>query len=133
MLTSLLLDGFGWLGVAAEPIGARPGPARVVAGAVLIVRAQGAATATGRGPWLAPWLLAGAALPLQGAINAQLRADLGATIAVGAISFLVATAGIALLLGASLALSRERGGRASRRCGGCRGGAGSAASPAPST
>ncbi len=99
MLASLALDGFGWLGVDREPIGVADllGCVAVLLGAGLIVRAQdGARTATPR--WIALGLLAGAALPLQGAINAQLRADLDAPVAVGALSFVVATAGMGLLL-----------------------------------
>ena len=99
MLASLLLDGFGWLGVAREPIGVAEiaGVVAVVAGAALIVRAQDGARRA-RPHWIAFGLLAGAALPVQGAINAQLRAELDAAVAVGALSFVVATAGMALLL-----------------------------------
>ena len=50
-------------------------------------------------------MLAGAALPIQGAINAQLRSELDATIAVGAVSFIVATAGMGLLLAVSLSVA----------------------------
>ena len=125
MGASLLLDGFGWLGVAREPVGAPAllGAAAVVAGAWLIVRAQtatsarvGAAPTSGRGvraarseqvapTWTALGLVAGAVLPVQGAINAQLRAELDAPITVGAFSFVVATAAMALVLGAALALA----------------------------
>jgi transporter family-2 protein len=41
--------------------------------------------------------VAGAILPIQGAVNALLRSDLGAPLAVGAVSFFVATAGMALV------------------------------------
>ena len=112
MLASLLLDGFGWLGVDAEPLGAREiaGGARGAVGAALIVRAQAGRGARPaglreRGGWLALAVLAGAALPVQGAINAELRSELDATIAVGAVSFVVATAGMALLLVASLSIA----------------------------
>ncbi len=57
-----------------------------------------------RARWLLLAVAAGAALPGQGAINAQLRADLHATVAAGALSFVVATVGMALLLAASLSL-----------------------------
>jgi transporter family-2 protein len=99
MAASLVLDGAGWLGVHAESLGAGAwlGAAAVVAGTVLIVRAQGAAGRAAPG-WLALGLLAGAVLPVQGAINAQLRADLDAPITTGAFSFLVAAAAMALLL-----------------------------------
>jgi transporter family-2 protein len=43
-------------------------------------------------------------LPVQGAVNAQLRADLDAPATVGALSFVVATGAMALLLAASLAI-----------------------------
>jgi bacterial/archaeal transporter family-2 protein len=85
----------------------------VVGAAVLIVEAHGAGRALGdalraRTGWLALALLAGAALPVQGAINAQLRADLDAPIAAASVSFLVATAGMAVLLAVSLALVDAR-------------------------
>ncbi len=112
MLASLVLDGFGWLGVEPEALGAPEavGGVAVLAGAALIVRSQGDAGALGRAlrdrsAWLALALLAGAALPVQGAINAQLRADLGAPLTAGALSFVVATAGMALLLAGSLAVA----------------------------
>jgi bacterial/archaeal transporter family-2 protein len=106
---SLLLDGTGWLGVDQQSLGpaAWTGAVAVIAGAWLIVRAQAdeaalAAAFRGRGTWVLLGLAAGAVLPVQGAINAQLRADLDAPMAVGAFSFLVATATMALLLGALL-------------------------------
>ena len=104
MLASLALDGFGWLGVEQQSLGAPEiaGGVAVLLGTALIVRAQGAVTV--RPVWFAFALLAGAVLPIQGAINAQLRADLDAPIAAGAVSFLVATAGIAALLMGQLAL-----------------------------
>jgi bacterial/archaeal transporter family-2 protein len=106
MLASLVLDGFGWLGVEPDPLGLPEvaGALAVLAGAALIVRAHGVQVGPrARGGWVALAVLAGAALPVQGAINAQLRADLDATIAVGALSFVVATAGMGLLLVASRA------------------------------
>ena len=112
MLTSLVLDGFGWLGVEAEAPGLPEiaGGIAVLIGAALIVRAQGERGApTGslrqRGGWLTLGVLAGAALPIQGAINAELRSELDATIAVGAVSFIVATAGMGLLLAISLSVA----------------------------
>jgi transporter family-2 protein len=98
MLGSLVLDGFGWLGVEREPIAVvdAVGALAVLAGAALIVKAQTAQT--GKLRWIALGLLAGAALPIQGAINAQLRGDLDAVVAVGALSFVVATAAMGLLL-----------------------------------
>ena len=112
MLASLLLDGFGWLGVEHEPLGAAAaaGAGAVVAGILLVVRAQAGDGALERAVrdrvgWIALALVAGAALPLQGAVNARLRADLDAPIAAGAFSFLVATAAMSLLLAASLAFA----------------------------
>jgi bacterial/archaeal transporter family-2 protein len=111
MLASFLLDGFGWLGVEREPLGlaALLGAAAVVAGAWLIVRAQAGAAALERvaPPWIALGLLAGAALPFQGAINARLRAELDAPIAAGALSFVVATGAMALVLAAALTLAGQ--------------------------
>jgi bacterial/archaeal transporter family-2 protein len=105
MLASLLLDGAGWLGVEQEPIGAVAiaGAAAVLAGVGAIVRGQGAAP-PGRARWAALALIAGAALPVQGAVNARLRADLDEPITVGAWSFVVA----ALAMVAVLALDRRR-------------------------
>jgi transporter family-2 protein len=110
MLASLLLDGFGWLGVQRDAPGATElaGALAMVAGAALIVRAQVGRKRLGRVGWLALAVAAGAVLPVQGAINAQLRAALDAPVAVGAISFLVATVAMAAALLASLALSARR-------------------------
>jgi bacterial/archaeal transporter family-2 protein len=109
-LASLVLDAFGWLGVARDAPGAAValGAVAVVVGAWLIVRAQGASGPTEmpareRIVWAGLGLAAGAVLPIQGAINAQLNADLDAATAVGAFSFLVATAAMAIALAAILA------------------------------
>jgi transporter family-2 protein len=129
MLASLALDSFGLLGLERiAPSAARlAGAVAVVAGIALVVRAQtrerapAAAgpgqAAAGRAGQVRPWrrgqtrwvllgLVAGAALPLQGAVNAQLRADLDAPVAVGAFSFAVATAAMALVLLGALAFHR---------------------------
>ncbi len=115
MLASVLLDGFGWLGVAADPPSSATfvGATAVVAGAALIVRAQAGAgaleeAARTRLGWIVLALVAGAVLPVQGAINAQLDAELDAAIAVGAVSFTVATAAMALALGGILATGAPR-------------------------
>ncbi len=104
MLASLLLDGFGWLGVEPEPLTvvAGLGGAAVVAGGWLIAGARTALPA--RGAWLSLGLLAGAVLPVQGAVNAQLRADVDEPVAAALVSFLVATAAMALVLGLALSL-----------------------------
>jgi bacterial/archaeal transporter family-2 protein len=107
MLASLALDGFGWLGVAREVPGVAQvaGAAAVILAAATIVHTDGGRLgAIGeRGAWLALALAAGAALPVQGAINAQLRTDLDAPIAAGAVSFVVAAAGMGALLAATRA------------------------------
>jgi transporter family-2 protein len=81
----------------------------VLAATIAIVKSQAAdgkaGATTGRAGWALLALAAGAMLPIQGAVNALLRTDLQAPLAVGAISFVVATAGMALvfLLGAVFA------------------------------
>jgi bacterial/archaeal transporter family-2 protein len=99
MLASLILDGAGWLGVAQEPVDAAAiaGAAAVLAGITLVVKGQAAARGAGL-HWIALALLAGAALPVQGAVNARLRADLDAPIAAGAWSFVVAAAAMLAVL-----------------------------------
>jgi len=107
MLASLALDGFGWLGVARDVPGEAQvgGAAAVILAAAAIVRTDGARVgAIGeRAAWLALALVAGAALPVQGALNAQLRTDLDAPIAAGAVSFVVAAAAMGVLLAATRA------------------------------
>jgi transporter family-2 protein len=99
MLASLALDGAGALGVPQEQLGvaAIAGATAVVAGAAAIVRAQAAAVTAGPA-WIALGLAAGAGLPVQGAVNAQLRSDLDAPLAAGAWSFVVAAAAMAIVL-----------------------------------
>ena len=104
MLTSLVLDATGWLGVAEHAIDAAAlaGAAAVLIGVALIARAQaGARLPSADAAWVAFALVAGAVLPVQGAINAQLRADLDAPITAGAISFVVAALAMLLVLAAS--------------------------------
>jgi bacterial/archaeal transporter family-2 protein len=107
VLASLVLDGFGWIGVPHEPLGPPEiaGALAVLLGVALIVGASAEQRVSARLGWLAFAVLAGAALPVQGAVNAQLRADLDAPIAVGAVSFVVATAGMGLLLAGSLSVA----------------------------
>lgn len=111
MFASLVLDGGGLLGVEREPVGAAVvlGALGVAAGTALIVRAQprpggGAPVPRARVGWIVLGVVGGAVLPVQGAINAQLRADLDAPVAVGAFSFVVATAAMAAALWVALAL-----------------------------
>jgi transporter family-2 protein len=110
MLASLTLDAAGWLGVAREPLDAAAvaGAVAVLAGVALVVGGQGA---TGRAPalWIAVALLAGAALPVQGAVNARLRADLDAPITVGAWSFIVAAAAMLAVLALDHTTARPGG------------------------
>jgi bacterial/archaeal transporter family-2 protein len=111
MGASLLLDGFGWLGVAPEHLGAPAalGALAVLAGTWLIVRSQDGTALDDalrrRAGWVSLGLVAGAVLPIQGAINAQLRSDLDAPITVGAFSFLVATLSMAVVLVVHTALT----------------------------
>lgn len=116
MLASLVLDGFGWLGVARDALDATAllGAVAVVVGVRLIVRAQGVGgarevAARRRTGWAVLGLAADAALlRIQGAINAQLNSELDAATTVGAFSFLVATAAMALTLGGVLAAGAPR-------------------------
>jgi bacterial/archaeal transporter family-2 protein len=104
MLASLVLDATGWLGVEREPldVAAVAGAEAVLAGVAAIMRGQGAQRITHK-RWVVLALAGGAVLPLQGAINARLRADLDAPITVGAWSFVVAAAAMV----AALALDRR--------------------------
>jgi transporter family-2 protein len=129
VLASLVLDTAGLLGVRTEPLHAVNliGALAVLVGAGLIVRAQervtavpvpagaggpGAAAAPAtqgplareRAPWWVLGILAGAALPVQGAVNAQLRVDVGAPTLVATVSFLVAAVALAVVLAIAVAV-----------------------------
>lgn len=121
VFASLALDLFGLLAVAQRPlsIGITLGALAVLSGITIIVRppqrvdGPGAAVVPavrprviGRAGWMVLGLAAGAVLPVQGAINAQLKARIGAPLAVGTISFVVATLTIAAVLVVLLALRR---------------------------
>lgn len=105
MGASLLLDGFGWLGMEREPVDAAAvvGAVAVVLATAMIVRAQAGGDVLGdalrnRAGWVVVGLLAGAVLPVQGAVNAQLRGDIDAPITVGVFSFVVLLiVGVALI------------------------------------
>ncbi|HEV2508544.1 DMT family transporter [Bosea sp. (in: a-proteobacteria)] len=104
MLASLGLDSFGLLGVPQQTPSPATllGTAAVLVGVIAIVFGQKGATKELSGSklgWMLLALVAGAVLPVQGAINGLLRQDLGAPFVVGAISFAVATLSmIAVLL-----------------------------------
>jgi transporter family-2 protein len=115
MLASVVLDGFGWLGVEHQPFDLPmvAGTAAVVVAGFLIVRAQTDAGALEtavreRLGWIALGLAAGAVLPVQGAINAQLRADLDEPLAAGTFSFAVATIAMAIALFIALTVARAK-------------------------
>jgi len=121
VLTSAALDTFGLLGVPRHPLdaGVITGSLAVLAGITVIVKGgQRAMVFAGRAPsappgavavapgWLVLGVVAGAALPVQGALNAQLRTVLQQPIAVALASFLVAALTISVLLVVLLALRR---------------------------
>ncbi|MBL8925160.1 MAG: DMT family transporter [Pseudonocardia sp.] len=117
LLASVSLDLFGLLGLPRQPLnpGIVTGSLAVLAGITVIVRGPRRAPATVGGPGLPPppvpgspagggpaWLLlglvAGAVLPVQGALNAQLRTAVEQPVAVGLVSFLVAAVAITAVL-----------------------------------
>ena len=67
---------------------------------------DGTGGATARLGWWAVAIVAGAVLPVQGAINAQLRADLDAPLPVAAVSFVLATAVLAVPLAVAVRTGR---------------------------
>jgi transporter family-2 protein len=104
ILASVALDATGTLGVPQIPIEAHSaiGTGLVLAGATAIVLGQ----STGRAsapviasfPWAGLGLAAGAVLPVQGAVNSLLRAELQAPLAAATTSFVVATLTMAVVL-----------------------------------
>ena len=106
MFSSLSLDLLGLLGIERRPLSAGLvlGAVGVLAGITVIIRSQRsegglrAAVAVRRTAWIVLGLVAGAALPVQGAVNAQLRQRLDEPLTVAAISFAVATLAIAAVL-----------------------------------
>jgi len=107
MLASVALDAGSARGLSGITLA---GTVTVLAGAAMIVRGQakpGSAAAPRVGmQWLALAVLAGAVLPVQGAVNALLLRGLGAPLTVGAISFAVATAAMAAVVAILLATGR---------------------------
>ena len=127
MLASVGLDVFGLFGLPRQPVtfGIVVGAVAVLAGITLIVRGQQPARApaavpvTGAPPpppthparatasgWLLLGLVAGAGLPVQGAINARLRSVVEQPIVVALVSFVVAALAIAVVLAALLVTNR---------------------------
>ena len=113
VFASISIDLLGLLAVPRQPLepGTVVGAAAVLGGITLIVRGQQAVVPTGSASaahtgWFALGLVAGAVLPLQGAVNAQLKRDIGEPLAVGTISFVVATLMIAVVLLVLLAVRR---------------------------
>jgi bacterial/archaeal transporter family-2 protein len=129
MLASVGLDVFGLLGLPRQPVtvGILVGAVAVLAGITLIVRGQQPARAPARavtgapaaappppthparvaaGGWLLLGLVAGAVLPVQGAINARLRSVIEQPIAVALVSFVVAALTISVVLAALLITGR---------------------------
>lgn len=113
MLASLGLDSFGLLGVPQQA--PKPatliGTAAVLVGVVAIVFGQKGATkelSSSKLGWMLLALVAGAVLPVQGAINGLLRQDLGAPFVVGTISFAVATLSMIVVLLLTLLMSGAR-------------------------
>jgi transporter family-2 protein len=96
MFASTALDLFGLLGVPRQPLSAGIviGASAVLAGITVLSQPVRAT----RAGWIGLGIAAGAVLPVQGAVNARLRADLHAPIAVALISFAVATLAIAVVL-----------------------------------
>jgi bacterial/archaeal transporter family-2 protein len=110
MLASLGLDTFGLLGVPLQPPGGVTivGTIAVLIGAAAIVLGQAGATRSLRASklgWILLALIAGAVLPVQGAINGLLRSDVGAPFVVGTVSFAVATLSIVSVLLVTLILT----------------------------
>lgn len=110
MLASFILDTFGVLGVPEQP----PAPAAIIgtfavlAGAAAIVLGQKDATRDLSGSqigWIVLALVAGAVLPVQGAINGLLRGDIGAPFVVGTVSFAVATSSMVVVLLVTLVIA----------------------------
>jgi bacterial/archaeal transporter family-2 protein len=109
MLASLALDTFGALGVPQQAPGAETviGTLAVLAGAAAIIFGQRdrSELSVAKLGWILLALLAGAVLPVQGAINGLLRSDIGAPFVVGTVSFVVATLAMVVVLLITLAVT----------------------------
>lgn len=107
MAASLGLDTLGLFGISPKPTtpASLIGTLAVLVGAAAIVFGQKAAArdlSLDKLGWILLALIAGAVLPIQGAINGLLRADLGAPFPVGAFSFAVATLSMLIVLPTAL-------------------------------
>ena len=104
VLASVLIDLFGLFGTPLRPLGAGivAGTLAVLAGITAVVRGPRLPQRIAPG-WLLLGVLAGAALPVQGAVNARLRAALHEPIAVALVSFAVAAVTISVVLAVLLA------------------------------
>jgi len=110
MFASLGIDTFGVLGVPRQPLELVTiiGTVAVFAGAAAIVFGQTGATSelsASKLGWIMLGLLAGAFLPVQGAINGLLRSDIGAPFVVGTVSFAVATLSMVVVLLITIAVT----------------------------
>lgn len=123
MLASLALDLAGLFGVPVRALdqGMVIGAIAIVAGAAAIALGGNAGISAGTRStaWYALGLIAGAVLPVQGAVNGLLRADIGAPFAVGVVSFVVAAVAMLIVVAAMRLTTGRIGG----------GGAGFAAMP----
>ncbi|MBX6385261.1 MAG: DMT family transporter [Microbispora sp.] len=88
---------------AAAGAPTRGGTATVTAPAATAVRRAGG---LGQGGWILLGIVAGAVLPVQGAVNATLRKDIHEPVTTAMISFIVATITIAVVLAVLLATRR---------------------------
>src|SRR5690606_14510006 len=111
---SLALDLGGLIGVPHRPAspGMVLGAVAVLVGITMVIRGQRAragqpgGSRPGRYAWIALGLVAGAVLPIQGAVNAALRTRVEEPLAVGLVSFTVATLTIAVVLAVLLMTGR---------------------------
>jgi transporter family-2 protein len=107
VFASVLIDVFGLFGNPVRPLGwgVVVGAVAVLAGIIAVVRGPRLPQRTAPG-WLVLGVLAGAALPVQGAVNARLRAALVEPLAVALVSFAVAAVTITVVLAVLLLIRR---------------------------
>lgn len=101
MLASLALDGFGLFGLdqTSWSVSKLIGTLAVLGGIFVIISSQLSSSEKTLDPTASWWALGvDAGLPIQGAIDAQLKAELDAPLGVATISFSVATLAITALL-----------------------------------